>query len=234
MKVDRTMWMALAFASFGLTGCEREKTAGGEARPAGETTGVETPGSTVPPPGETTLRPPEIELRQARAEVARNVAAAGEQLRKAAVVLRDEAQRAVGATRTQLDRAAQELDDLATNVERGAVKSGPELDAAYSRVHLALAAEYNRRAAENFGKKNVGEAGEDLRAAAAHFENALVDTGRETDQAATDVVREVRAVADKLVAGTGWTDDEVRKSFTAMESEIQKLGHAGEPARPAQ
>lgn len=223
MKVDRTMWMALVLVSLGLVGCERAKTAGGEAPPAGET-------PAVPLPEPTTMRPPQAELQQARAEVARDVNAAGTHLRQAAIVLRTEAQRALGATRAQLDRAASELDDLAASVERGAVKSGPELDAAYSRVHLALAAEYNRRATENFGKKNVGEAGEDLRAAAAHFENALVDTGRDTDVAATGVVREVRTVADKLVAGTGFTEEEVRKSFTALGNEIEKLGRETQTA----
>lgn len=223
MKVDRTMWMALVLVSFGLVGCERAKTAGGEARPAGETSAV-----SLPEP--TTMRPPQVELQQARAEVARDVNAAGTHLRQAAIVLRTEAERAVGATRAALDRAAKELDDLAANVERGTVKSGPELDATYAHVHLALAAEYNRRAAENFGKKNVGEAGEDLRAAGAHLESAMVDTGRDTDPAATAVVREVRTVADKLVAGTGFTEDEVRKSFTALGNEIEKLGRETEPA----
>ena len=104
---------------------------------------------------------------------------AASEIRKATNFLKLEAARATGDGKKALTTSIDELKKLASDVEKGTVKSSNDLGKAFARAHHALAVHHHLKASESWAKKETSKSGHALKAAASHLERALAWSGHE-------------------------------------------------------
>jgi serine protease Do len=146
-------------------------------------------------------------------------------IRKGEAFVKQEADRATGEAKQTLTASAQELDKLAKEVQRRAIRTVKELDEVFARTHHALAKYYQQKASESWAKKAISEAGQYLKLAAIHFENALAWAGHQIGAEEAAAVEEAKRVGEKMEKAAGWTASEVSKSIDAVRKEIDEAGH---------
>jgi hypothetical protein len=161
----------------------------------------------------------------------KDVKATAAELRKAAAFVKLEAARAADDSKTDLVASATELDKLADDVEKGAVTSVEKLDSTFARAAHALANHHHKKAEESWAKKQVKPTGHSLRAAAEYVEHGSKWTGKEVEAGSAEVLKGVREVSSKLIAGSGWVGEEVGKAIKKCGDETEKLGKWIEPAK---
>lgn len=149
---------------------------------------------------------------------------AAEEIRKGEAFIELEAIRAGKDGRNALNAAAAELKKLATSVEKGSVKDGKALEAAFAKAEHALALSHRVSASESWLKKEFKRAGAELEAAAQHVENAAAWVGAEVKAGALAAAADARALGDKLRSGAAWTRDEVAKGFESLGNAIDAVG----------
>jgi serine protease Do len=162
-------------------------------------------------------------FQKARQDLANNVTEASTQIRKAVARINEDANHATGKAKQLLQASSKELEGLADQVQKGAVKAEQELNNAFSRAHNALAQYYQDQAAKSWSKKATTEAGQDLDAAASHLEEAWKWSETKVDNASTAVVDSAKQVGKKISQGSGWVSAEVSKSIEDLGQEIGKL-----------
>jgi len=74
-------------------------------------------------------------------------------------------------------------------------------------------------------EKDYKRAGHYLAASVRHFEQASAWAGHKIDSTVADVTDDARIFSEKLVKGTDWTSNEVRKAYEALGKEIEKLAN---------
>jgi hypothetical protein len=157
--------------------------------------------------------------------------AAAAEIRNAAELLNQEAEKATIEGKKALTASINELEKLAKDVEKGTVTSEKKLKDAFARAEHALAKYHYLNASEQWAKKETKETGHALKSAAQHVEQAAKWAGHEMETGTVDVIKGTRTVAGKLIEGAGWVPEEVGKSITAIGSEISKLGKKIEPKK---
>ena len=157
--------------------------------------------------------------------------AAASKIRKGAAFLKLEAGRAKDESKKALIASVKELEKLAAKVEKGTATSARELDNAFARAHQALGEHHYLRASKSWTKKAVSKAGHDLRAAANHLENSSAWAGHKLETGTGAVIKDARILAGKMIAGTGWVDEEVGKGIKSVGQEIEKLGKKIAPVK---
>ena len=150
--------------------------------------------------------------------------ASAAEIRKGAEFLKKEAQSASDEGKKTLTASIQELDKIADEVEKGAVKSDKKLKDAFSRAEHALANNYYLKASESWAKKETKEAGHALNSAAEHLELAAHWSGHKLETGASKAISLGREVSGKLVQGTGYVSEEVGKSMKSMGDAISGFG----------
>jgi hypothetical protein len=155
--------------------------------------------------------------------VAKNSAVASKELRDAAGFTRGQADSATGAAKKALANSADELDRLATQVTKGAVKSVKTLDYAFSRTQLAESQYHHERAVAAWRGTKAAAAGAELVMVADHFERAIADAGQTASESAKKAVADTRALAAKLMQGTTVVPADVESTFAAMDKEVRNL-----------
>jgi len=162
-------------------------------------------------------------FQKARKELKNNASEASAQIRKAAALLKEEANQAQGRSRQWILESHQELEELGARVQQGAVKKVDDLNNAFSRAHAALADYYRQRASDSWTKKTISEMGQSLNEAALHLERAWEWSKNKADKASEATIDSAKQVSKKIAQGSGWVSTEISKSIEALEREIGKL-----------
>ena len=149
--------------------------------------------------------------------------AAAAHIRKGVGFMKLEAARAAGDGKKALTTSIDALEKLASDVEKGAVKSTNDLSKAFSRAHHALAVHHHLKASEAWAKKETSKTGHALKAAASHLEKALAWSGHKIEAAVVKVMEIGHDVGEKLIQGARWTADEVGKALKDSGEAIERL-----------
>jgi hypothetical protein len=157
--------------------------------------------------------------------------ASAAEIRKGSDFLKREEQSASEEGKKALAASIKELNNLADNVEKGAVKSDKNLKDAFSRAEHALANNYYLKASDTWTKKETKEAGHALNSAGEHIEMAATWSGHKLDAGASEAIRLGRKVSGKLVKGTGYVSEEVDKSLKSMGNTISGFENKYQPGK---
>lgn len=177
---------------------------------------------------------PATAMQQARDNfIDRDYQRAGQELRKAAALLRVEAGRATGEARRDLVSAARDLDRLAFAVEQGRLHRVEQIDPYLARAEHASARAYHRMAEEAWRAGDPRRAGHALRASARHLERAAVYVGAEGMGIARDVTGDAFRISGALVEGVGYVPREVGRAIQGVGSAMDRLGQRIHRRRPA-
>lgn len=160
--------------------------------------------------------------------------AAATDIRKGTSFLKLQTARATKEGKVLLMKSVHELENLAKDVEQGAVTSAKTLDEAFARAHHALSRHHYLKAMEYKAKGAGSKVGHALKAAATHLEHGLAWAGHKLEAATVAVIKDSRLIAGKLVEGTGWIGKEVGVLIEKIGEEIQKLGRLVEPGKHEQ
>jgi hypothetical protein len=175
---------------------------------------------------------PDEHFRKARESFLRkDVKAAAAEIRKGAVLLKLKAGHAPEEAKEALAASSRELETLARALEQGTVASTQDLRRAFARADRALAEQRYQRAAESWSKKEIKNAGHELKAAANHVKMTVAWAGHKLEATTAALVKEARATAAKLEQATGSTTDEFGKGLHGVDNAIEKLGKQIEPAK---
>ncbi len=157
--------------------------------------------------------------------------AAASEIRKAAAYLYGAASYAAQDAKKGLIASAHEMDKLAVDVEKGAVKSTGVLKATFARAEHALARHHYLKASESMAKRSYHSAGHFLHSAVSHMEGAAGWAGHELKGGTVAALNGGRTVAGKLIQGSGFVVDEAGKAVGLVGSEVEKLGKVIEPRK---
>src|SRR5574338_1407557 len=155
-------------------------------------------------------------------------------IRKGAAFLKLEAGRATEEGKKLMEDSGHELAKLAEDVEHGTTTSVKRLDEAFARAHQALAHHHHLKAKEswtNHAEQVAHKVGQDLQAAAVHFDQSLIWAGHKTEAAEAKAIKYTRLLAGKMIKGTGWVTTEVDKGIDDVGAEIEKFGKKIAPAK---
>ncbi len=119
---------------------------------------------------------------------------------------------------------AKGLKGLSNGVEKDTVKSGEEIDRAFTGSYHALDPNHYFTAMENWSGKETAKALRELRTASTDFERWVKETGTQVKPEARLVAEDPRALAGKLGQGAGWARGEVDKRIRTLGAEMEKLG----------
>ena len=117
------------------------------------------------------------------------------------------------------------MDQLADKVERKGLGSEKELNDVFARAEHSLAENYEARASESWARKDISQAGRDLRAAATHLESALTWAGQRIDERSGKTIRDARNVAGKMEKGIAVAESQASNAFETIRKEIDAAAH---------
>jgi hypothetical protein len=149
--------------------------------------------------------------------------AASEEIRRAAVLVKQEEEHAAIDAKKDLSAAYEELEKLASDVEKGRVASVKELDRVFVRAQYALARNYYLTASEAWISNETAKAGHNLKSAAGSLQRGLAWARHNVEAGTQKAIRDARETGDKLIAGAGWVKDEVDKGMADLVREINKF-----------
>ena len=234
--------IACVFCGIGLKGCEKKAQA---AEPAMEKAKEMVPADPNSVPEGWVLVEEDIlidfvdepgeKFHKARQNfLKKDYKATAEEIRKGAAFMKLQAARATSEGKKVLTVSIDELEKLATDVEKGTVTSAATLNHAFARAHYALAKHHHLKAMEYKAKGAGTKLGHALKASAIHLEHGFAWAGHELEAATVAVIKDTGLVAGKLVEGTGWIGKEVGVLIEKIGEEIQKLGRLVEPGKHEQ
>jgi len=233
------LMMAVVFCGVGLKGCEKKAQA---AEPAMEEAKEMMPADPESVPEGWMLVEEDIlvdfvdepgeKFHKAREDfLKKDYKATATEIRKGTSFLKLQTARATKEGKVLLMKSVHELENLAKDVEQGAVTSAKTLDEAFAKAHHALARHHYLKAMEYKAKGAGSKVGHALKAAATHLEHGLAWAGHKLEAATVAVIKDSRLFAGKLVEGTGWIGKEVGVLIEKIGGEIQKLGRLVEPRK---
>jgi len=224
------LMMAVVFCGVGLKSCGKKAQAAEAAKPAPEApegyvvVKEEVLNAFVESPGE--------HFHKARQSfLKKDYKAAAEEIRKSAAFMKLEVARANAEGKKLLTTSIDELEKLATDVEKGTVTSAATLNHAFAKAHYALARHHYLRAMEYKAKGAGVKLGHALKASATHLEHGFAWAGHELEAATVAIVKDTGLVAGKLIEGGGWVSKEAGDTIDKIGVEIEKLGKMFEPAK---
>ena len=159
----------------------------------------------------------------------KNMESAGQQIEKGASYMKTEAAKASVRGKEALTASAEELEKLAYDVKKGAVKSRKRIEETFARAYLALALESHIQSTESWAKKEAAKVSESLEAVAANLERSFAWAGRKIEKSTKDVVKKSKDLSLKLKEKGAAVTDEVGKGLTEAGSEIEKFSKSISP-----
>ena len=162
--------------------------------------------------------------RAAEFYVQGDAAGAADEIRAAAALIRMEAGRGSAEDAAKLREIASNLDSLAGNVANGNVASRRDLELAFARADLALAAHYRSMADKALADKNHAGAGRWLKAAGDSVDEATAWTGRSPSGTQAEAWDQMHALQAKIRTSANWSYDEAKKGVGYLGAQIQYLG----------
>jgi hypothetical protein len=139
--------------------------------------------------------------RAAELYVQGNADGAATEIRAAAALIRIEAGRGSAEDASKLRAVATNLDALASNVANGNVGSRRDLELAFARADLALAAHYRSMADKALAEKDHARW---LKGAGDSVDEAAAWTGQSPSGAQAEAWDQMHAGQAKIRAGTNW------------------------------
>lgn len=168
---------------------------------------------------------PAMHLRQAaEAFKTKDNTTAAAEIHKALAFLKIEAAASKESAKAVLQAAIDRLEVLAADAAAGNQLAQAELDQAFSRAEHALAYHHRLRAEEAIARDETKEAGYELKAAVYHLEQALTQAGYKIEEVKTFDVKDMNALADKLIAGGQVESKEITQALAQVNQEIERLG----------
>lgn len=149
---------------------------------------------------------------------------AASEIRAGAALVRMEAGRGSVQDSAKLQAAATDLDSLAGNVVNGNVASRRDLELAFARADLALAAHYRSMADKALAEKDRAGAARWLKAAGDSVDQAAVWTGHSPSGAQAEAWDQMHALQAKIRTSAGWSYEEAKKGVGYLGAQIQYLG----------
>jgi hypothetical protein len=149
---------------------------------------------------------------------------AAAEIRAAAALIRMEAGCGNVQDTAKLQATATELDPVAGNVVNANVASRRELELAFPRADLALAAPYRSMADRALADKDRADAGRWLKAVGDSVDEAAAWTGRSPSGAQAQVWDQMHAFQAKIRTSANWSSDEAKKGIGYLGTQIQYLG----------
>jgi len=149
---------------------------------------------------------------------------ASAELIKCASFVKLEAVRTSGDDMRMLEDAVIQLAELADAIKGGTIQSVEKLDAVYARVEFALAYHHQLKAQEFWSAENRKSAGQELRAASMHLENAMKYAGGETETETKAVIKDADDLGQRLIEGTAQAADKTGKAMQDLGAKIEEWG----------
>lgn len=150
------------------------------------------------------------------------------QLRKAAEYLYVSSNNACRGTAVGLIESANELESLAKGSDVEAVRSVADLEFAFTRCELVLAADHIMKVRSAHSARHHTVVGYYMRSTATHLERARKWSLLESE-VTIEAALSVRHVAETLIESRGISHEQVNESIDWLASEITELGHPEEP-----
>jgi serine protease Do len=150
---------------------------------------------------------------------------AAREIRQGVALFKRDADQATGEGKQQLEASIKDLNELADRVDKGVVTSVNELDQSFVRADHALSKNYHLKSSESWNKRDLSEAGKDLKAAASTLERTLAWAGHRWEAGTEAAIKEAMKTGEKLEKETGWVASEVKKDIDALGREIENAGH---------
>jgi hypothetical protein len=149
---------------------------------------------------------------------------AASQIRAAAALIRLEAGRGSAEDDAKLRTTATDLGTLADNVVNGNVPSRRDLELAFARADLALAAHYRSLADKALAERNRSDAVRWLKASSDSVDEAAAWTGQAPSSAQAQLSDQMHALQQKIHTSANWSYDEAKKGVGYLGTQIQYLG----------
>jgi hypothetical protein len=153
-----------------------------------------------------------------------NADGAATEIWAASALIRIEAGRGSAEDAAKLRAVATNLDALASNVANGNVGSRRNLELAFARADLALAAHYRSMADKALADKDHAGAGRWLKAAGGSVDEARAWTGQSPSGAQAEAWDQMHALQAKIRTSANWSYDEAKKGVGYLGAQIQYLG----------
>ena len=153
-----------------------------------------------------------------------NADGAATEVRAAGALIRIEAGRGSAEDAAKLRAVTTNLDALASNIVNGNVGSRRDLELAFARADLALAAHYRTMADKALAAKDHASAGRWLKAAGNSVDEAAAWTGRSPSGAQPEAWDQMHALQEKIRTSANWSYDEAKKGVGYLGAQIQYLG----------
>ena len=150
--------------------------------------------------------------------------AAARQINEGAAFMKSESMKASGQGKAALAASAHELEELATNVRKGAVTSVKKIEDAFARAYLALAKESHANSSRSWAEKQAQKAGDGLEKAGAYLEKSFTWAGYKVEAETTKALQKSRELSQKLKEKGRVIAEEVGKGLKETGNEIEKFG----------
>lgn len=154
----------------------------------------------------------------------KNMGSAAEHIKKGASYMKDEAAKASVKGKEAIAASAQELDELADDVKKGAVTSQKRMEDTFARAYLALASNDHIQSTESWAKKETAKAGAALESANRNLEKSIAWTGQKIEKGTRDAMKKSEALAVKLKQKGSLITEEVGKGLRDAGREIEDFG----------
>jgi hypothetical protein len=149
---------------------------------------------------------------------------AATEIRAAARLIRIEAGRGSAEEAVKLRAVATNLDALTSNAVNGNVGSRRDLELAFARADLALAAHYRSMADKALADKDHASAGRWLKAAGDSVDRAAAWTRRSPSGPQAEAWDQMHALQEKIRTSANWSYDEAKRGVSYLGAQIQYLG----------
>lgn len=170
-------------------------------------------------------------LRASESFAKRKMKAAAAEIRKGEAYVKLEASRATAEGKKALSSSAQELNQLADKVEKGAVKDGKVLKNTFARADYALARHHYLKAAEQWENKESQKVVYHLNATAVYIDSGQIWLTKKMHAGAADIKQQARRIAAQVTAKSGAEAQELGKAMDNLGKEIEKYGKGLEPSQ---
>jgi hypothetical protein len=149
---------------------------------------------------------------------------AATELRVAAAYVKIEAARAAGDERKKLDEIVVRLDKAAVDLEKGNVKDVATLKNLFAWADYLLSKHHIAMAKEAAAEERQDAAAYDLKSAIHYLEEGLSWTGRTIDAGTAAVIKDGKALVEKVGKGTKATNGEFASLIDRLGKEVDAFG----------
>jgi hypothetical protein len=216
VAMKRTCFFLLLFmfggAFFGLHSMAAQDTVGGEKVSSGQ------PGFE---------QQPERNFKAAAEEyLKKEYEVSAEDLEKASAFMEQRAKTGSERTKASLNKSAQELDRLADDMEKGAVRSVQSMKETFARADRELANYYHEKAAESYARNEFKKAGRELKESARSLQQGMGWAGYEVEQGSQAAISRISRMGEDLEKGTKVAAADVKDGISSLGDEIRKFGNS--------